>query len=154
MWQGQTPLLEIAARVTLIYLALLLLVRLGGKREVGQLGPLELLAMLILSETVSPALTAQDTSLTAALAAATTLLLLTGVVGRLTYHSPTLQRWIDGEPVVLVEDARLVEEAARSERIAEPELQAALRSHGLESLAHVRQAVVEPSGEISVVPRR
>jgi uncharacterized membrane protein YcaP (DUF421 family) len=146
--------LEIVFRVVVLYLALVLLVRLAGKREVGQLSPLDLLAMLILSETVSPALTVQDSSLPGSLLASATLLALTGLMGRLSYRSRRLERWIEGSPTVLVEDGELDREAARRERITQQELDGALRRHGVDSLREVKRAMVEPNGEITVVCKR
>ena len=154
MLEPTTPLLEIVLRVTVLYLALVGMVRVAGKREIGQLAPLDLLAMLILSETISPALTAQDDSLPAALTAAATLLLLTAGMGRLAYHSRRVERFIEGRPVDLVRDGRLVEEAARSERVTRQELESALRRGGVDTLADVERAVVEPNGEITVVLSR
>jgi uncharacterized membrane protein YcaP (DUF421 family) len=143
----------VVLRVAIVYFALLVLVRLGGKREIGQLGPLELLAMLILSETVSPALTAEDTSLTASLTASATLLLLTGIVGRLKYRSRRIERWLDGGPVVLVRDGKLIAAGMRKERITQAELDEALRRNGLEKVDEVALAVAEQDGEINVVKR-
>jgi uncharacterized membrane protein YcaP (DUF421 family) len=153
MWSYSTALPEVALRVAIVYLALLVMIRVAGKRELGQLGPMDLLAMLLLSETVSPALTAQDPSLPASLTASATLLALTAIVGRLTYHSKRLERWIDGAPVVLVRDAKVLEDAMRSERISEAELEEALRRNGLEGLGEVRLAVAEQGGNITVVKR-
>jgi uncharacterized membrane protein YcaP (DUF421 family) len=154
VFENQIPLVEVVVRVSLIYAALLVFMRFAGKREVGQLGPLDFLAMLLLSETVSPALTAQDTSLPAALVAAVTLLVLTAVVGRLTYHSPTAERLIDGTPVRIIEHGRIVEEALRRERISPQELAIALRKEGVESPREVERAYVEPTGRITVLRRR
>ena len=153
MLLSEAPLLEIVLRVAVLYVSLIVLVRVAGKREVGQLGPLDLLAMLMLSETVSPALTAGDTSLPAALTAAATLLALTAAIGRLTYHSRFLERWIEGRPVILVEEGNLLEEAARAERISKQDVESALRRNGLATAAGARLAVLEPSGEITVLPK-
>ena len=151
MFEPSRSLVEIVFRVCVLYGALVVMVRLAGKREVGQLAPLDLLAMLVLSETVSPALTGQDTSLSAALVAAATLLAATALLGRLAFRSRRAERWIEGAPVVLVEDGRIVEAAARSERVTRQELESALRRHGLDDVSVVRRAVVEPNGEISVL---
>jgi uncharacterized membrane protein YcaP (DUF421 family) len=153
MFVNETPLLEIVARVVVIYLTLLVFVRFAGKREVGQLGPMELLSMLLLSETVSPALTAQDISLPASLTAAATLLLLTGIVGRLTYRSRTMERLIEGTPTNLITDGVVNDRARRAERISDQELQMALREEGMESPAEVKAAYVEPTGRITIIPR-
>jgi uncharacterized membrane protein YcaP (DUF421 family) len=149
-----TPALEIVARVVCVYVALLVMVRVSGKREVGQLGPIDLLAMLILSETVSPVLTAQDETLGGGLIAAATLLALGATVGRLTWWSPRFERLVDGEPVVLIENGRVHEGAERAERITAAELAQALRSAGVEELADVKLAVVEVNGEITIVPKK
>lgn len=151
MLANQTPLLEVVVRVVLVYLALLPFVRFAGKREVGQLGPLDLLSMLLLSETVSPALTKQDVSLPASLTAAATLLALTATVGRLTYWSRTAERLIDGRPTKLIEDGELVEQACRRERISMQELAMALRKEGVEDPSDVKAAYVEPTGRITVI---
>jgi uncharacterized membrane protein YcaP (DUF421 family) len=147
------PLLEIVARVVVVYLALMLMLRLAGKREIGSLTPLDLLGMLLLSETVSPALTAGDDSLSVALAAAATLLSLAVLVSRLAYWSPRAARWLDGAPTALVRDGRPIQEAIRRERITEQEIVTALRRQGIADLAQVREAWVETNGEITVVPR-
>ena len=152
MWEPSTPLLAIVLRVVLVYVALVVMVRVAGKREIGQLGPLDLLAMLILSETVSPALTAQDDSLPAALTAAGTLLVLTAGMGRLAYRSRRMERLIDGRPVELVREGKLDAAAAEKERVTRQELETALRRGGVETVAEVRRAVVEPNGEITVIP--
>lgn len=149
-----TPALEIVVRVVCVYVGLLVLVRVAGKREVGQLGPIDLLAMLILSETVSPALTAQDETIGGALIAAATLLALGAAVGRLTWWSSRFERLVDGEPIVLIEDGHVHADAERAERITTAELAQALRKAGLDDLRDVQRAVVEVNGEITVVPKK
>jgi uncharacterized membrane protein YcaP (DUF421 family) len=145
-------LLEIVGRVAIVYLALVVMLRLCGKREVGQLTPLDLLGMLLLSETVSSALTGGDTSLVAALVAAATLLALAVFVSRIAFHWPAAARWLEGEAAQLVANGHPIGEAIRTERITHAELMSALRRHGVVDLRQVRGAWVEPNGEITVVP--
>jgi len=152
VWEPSTPLVAIVLRVVLVYVALVVMVRVAGKREIGQLGPLDLLAMLILSETVSPALTAQDDSLPAALTAAATLIVLTAGMGRLAYRSRRIERLIEGRPVELVREGKLDAAAAQQERVTRQELETALRRGGVETVTEVRRAVIEPNGEITVIP--
>jgi uncharacterized membrane protein YcaP (DUF421 family) len=154
MFANQTPLLDVVARVVLIYLTLLVFVRVAGKREVGQLGPMELLSMLLLSETVSPALTAQDTSLPASLTASATLLILTGIVGRITYHFRPMEKVIEGTPTILIKDGVVNDRARREERISDQELEVALREQGISSPEDVKVAFVEPTGKITAIPSR
>jgi uncharacterized membrane protein YcaP (DUF421 family) len=154
LFDNVTPLPEIALRVAVIYAALVAMIRIAGKREVGQLTPLDLLAMLLLSETVSPALTTQDVSLPAAFVAAATLIALTATIGRLTYRSTRVERWFEGTPVVLARDGDVDEAACARERISPNELAAALRKHGVRSPADAELVTLEADGEISVVARR
>ena len=109
--------------------------------------------MLLLSETVSPALTAQDTSLPASLTAAGTLLVLTAIVGRLTYRSRAIERLIDGRPRKLITDGVVDERACQEERITAQELEIALRREGVERPTDVKVSYVEPTGKITVVRR-
>lgn len=149
-----TPPLEIVLRVAVVYAGLLLMIRVAGRREIGELGPLDLLGMLLLSETVSPALTGSDSSLTAALVAAATLLGLAAVVGRLTFRSRTLERLIDGSPRTIIRDGRVDDEVCRSERISDQELTTALRESGVGTPADVERATLEPTGRITVLTKR
>jgi uncharacterized membrane protein YcaP (DUF421 family) len=153
VFDNLTPLSEIVLRVVLIYVALIVMIRVAGKREVGQLTPLDLLAMLILSETVSPALTNEDGSLPAALVAAGTLIALTATIGRLTYRWPRAERWFEGEPVVLARDGDVDEDALARERISRSELAAALRKNGVRSPTETELVMLEADGSISVVAR-
>jgi uncharacterized membrane protein YcaP (DUF421 family) len=149
-----TPLLEIVGRVVVIYVALLVMVRAAGKREIGSLGPMDLLAMLLLSETVSPALTRQDPSLVASLTAAGTLLALTTLVSWLNYRFRAAEGVIEGRPRVVIRDGRVDDAVCRSERISDQDLAAALRKEGVASPEDVATAIVEPNGRITVIPKK
>ncbi len=144
-------LLEVVGRVVLVYVFLLIMVRVAGKREIGELSPLDFLAMLLLSETVSPALTAGDTSLPAAFAAAGTLVGLTTLVGWLSYRFRSFERLVDGTPRVVIDDGRIDEAVCRSERISPQELASALRKEGVGRLDAVQCATLEPNGRITVI---
>ena len=153
MFQPSTALLEVVLRVVLLYGGLFLLLRLVGKKEIGQLAPMDFLAMLLVSETVSPALTGQDTSLTASLTAAATLILLTFVLDWATWRWRGVARALEGKAQVLIDDGKVDRDVQRREKISEEELLAALRREGVERAADARLAVVETSGRITVVPR-
>jgi uncharacterized membrane protein YcaP (DUF421 family) len=146
-------LIAVVARVVLVYVVLLVMVRAAGKREVGSLAPLDFLAMLLLSETVSPALTEQDTSLPVALTAAATLLGLTTLVSWLSYRFRAFERFVDGTPRVVIAHGLVDESVCRSERISVQDLASALRNEGIASPAEVACATLEPSGRITVIPK-
>jgi uncharacterized membrane protein YcaP (DUF421 family) len=154
MFQPSTSLLEIAVRVVLIYAGLFLLLRLVGKKELGELAPMDFLTMLILSETVSPALTKQDTSLAAAGVAAGTLILLTAAIDWAAYRWKRFGTVVEGKPVDLVVDGKVVEKAQKKEKLSDDEIAAALRRQGVEDLSEVKRAVVENTGKVSVIKRK
>ena len=145
------PLLTIVLRVVVVYVFLLVLVRLAGKREVGQLSPMEFLSVLLLSETVSPALTGGDESVAAAFVAATTLMSLTILINHLAFHWPWFETLIEGRPGLLIQSGRIDRRVMRSERITPQELDSALRRHGVEAVGAVDKAYVETNGEITVL---
>lgn len=153
MFTPTANLLEIVVRVLLVYGGLYVLVRISGKREIGQLGPMDFLAMLLLSETVSPALTVQDTSVLAAWTAAATLLGATFAVEWLTHRSRWAERWIEGRPLVLIEDGVVRPVLQRRLRISDQELASALREQGVDTPTDVKVATIEPNGRITVVRR-
>jgi uncharacterized membrane protein YcaP (DUF421 family) len=154
MFQMSTSPLEIVVRVVVIYAGLLVALRVVGRKELGQLAPMDFLAMLIVSETVSPALTRQDDSVTAAGVAAVTLLALTFAVDWVTHRWRAAARIVEGEPRVLIEDGRVDREAQRKERISDQDLESALRREGIEHASEAKRAVVEPNGRITVIRRR
>jgi uncharacterized membrane protein YcaP (DUF421 family) len=140
-------------RVSVVYVFLLVLMRLSGKRQLGQITPMDFLTILLVSETVSPALTDDDTSLTAGAIAAGTLFVISFVIAVGSYRSRRFERAVEGAPVVLVEDGKLKPEVLASERITMQELETALRAHGVARLSDVTLGVVETSGEISFIKR-
>lgn len=148
-----TKLLEIIARVAIIYIACMVLLRISGRREMSELGPMDLLTMLLLSETVSPALTGGDESLSGALAAAAVLMALTVATSWLVRRSRLANRIIEGEAVVLIEDGRVRPAVLQKFQITDEDLRAALHMQGLLHVGDVARAFVESDGKITIVKR-
>lgn len=151
MFDFGPALLEIAARTAIIYLALLVGLRLAGKREVGQMTPFDLVVLLTISNAVQNAMTGPNTSMTGGLVAAGTLLLINLGVSKLAARNQRVGRMIKGEATILVHRGRLVKEHLSREGISVDELNAALREHGVPSIEDVRLAVLEIDGSISVL---
>lgn len=146
-------MLEVAGHVTLIWVFLLALLRLGGRRELAQMTPMEMLTMLLLSEAVSPALTAGHQDLAAGLVAATTLIALTVLLGYVTYRSRRLHTMIAGNAAILVRDGRVDPDVMRHQRLSDQDLRTALHGQGLLRVDQVAVAFVEPSGQITIVKK-
>ncbi len=144
---------EIIVRVVAAYAFLLVLMRISGKRQLGQLTPMDLLTVLLISETVSPALTASDDSLTAGALASGTLFGLALVVAAVTYRSALAERVLEGTPALLIQDGVLRPEVMARERITAQELEIALRRAGIQSIESVLLGMVEPDGDITFIKR-
>lgn len=152
MWNMSVPWWELVLRPFVVYLVLLILLRLTGKRQVGQLSPFDLVLLLVLSNSVQNSLGGGDESLVGGLIAATTLVALNYVVGYLTYRSRAIEALAEGRPQVLIQRGKLLEDVRRSAHLSGFELEAALRQHGCETVEEVRCAVIETNGAITVIP--
>lgn len=141
-------------RIALIYLLLLLGLRALGKREFGQLSPFELVTLLLIPELVSQGAVGDDFSITTALIAVSTLLLLVFLTSAASHRFPRVERFIGGEPAVLAHDGRFVPHAMDAERVSAEEIYSEMRKVGLERLSQVRWVVLEADGKIAIVPRR
>ncbi|WP_243029205.1 DUF421 domain-containing protein [Thermus albus] len=135
-------------RILLVYLTLLILLRLSGKKVLGQMTPVDLLTLLLLANAVQNAMIGPDNSLTGGLLGAGLLLLL----DRLLARSPLKGAFL-GQPTLLVHDGRPITENLAREGVDLEELLAALREHGVAALKDVQVAVLEVDGTISVVPK-
>jgi uncharacterized membrane protein YcaP (DUF421 family) len=149
-----STLLEIVARVAIIYTVLLVLLRVSGRRELSELAPMELLTMLLISETVSPALTAGDDSVPGGLVAAGTLMALSVATSVLAFRSRAARRAIEGKASVLIKNGRVNEAVLRAERITSSDLEAKLHQHGLLSVAAVAYAFIEADGDITIIKKK
>jgi uncharacterized membrane protein YcaP (DUF421 family) len=147
-------LLEIVARVVIIYVACMVLLRVSGRREMSELSPMDLLTMLLLSETVSPALTAGDESVIGGVVAASTLIALCVATGWISFKHRGAERIIQGAAAVLIHDGVVRPAILRRYRISADDLETALHQHGLLSVTEVARAFVEPDGEITIVKRK
>ena len=144
---------DVVLRTAVVYLFLVTVLRISGKREVGQMSVLELVVILVISDAVQNSMVGENTSLWGGLVAVSTLLVLDIGLKALSSRLPFLRRAIAGEPRLLVRDGRILKQALRREGIDEDEIQAAVRSHGLERIEDVKIAILETDGSISVIPK-
>lgn len=144
--------MDTVVRVALIYIFLIAGLRVMGKREFGQLAPIEFVALLLIPEIVSDALIGDDYSLTNAVVAICTLFVLVFLNSLFTHASRRFENVVESTPTVLAHHGRLVHDNLHRERITPSELYSEMRKSGLERLEQVRWAVLEGDGKISVVP--
>jgi uncharacterized membrane protein YcaP (DUF421 family) len=153
MFNIAVPWWELVVRSVVVYGFLLILIRVTGKRQVGQLAPFDLVLLLVLSNAVQNSMNAGDNSLIGGLIAATTLVALNGVLGYATYRSKRIEALVEGRPQVLIHNGRLFQNALTEARLTHHELNAALRQAGCACVEDVHYAVLENNGSISVVQR-
>ena len=148
------PVAEKILRPIVVYGFLIVGLRLAGKRESAQLNPFDLVVLLTISNTVQNAIIGEDNSVTGGLIGAATLLLINHWVVRFLYGHERLDRLVEGEPAVLVENGELQMDRLRQELITKGELEAAAHKQGFASLAEIDRAVLDPGGSISFVARK
>ena len=129
---------------------LLLILRLSGKRQVGQLAPFDLVLLLVLSNAVQNAMNAGEESISAGMISATTLVGLNWLVSLATFQSKKIAVLIEGQPKVLIHNGHLHEEVMKQEKLTHHELMAALRESGCSQIGQVHSAILENNGHITV----
>jgi len=139
-------------RVVLIYVFLMLLFRVAGRRTVGDLSRFDLILLLIISEFIQQAVVAGDSSLTNAVILCSTLVAVDLAFSWLKLHHRGFERLLEGTPQLLVERGELLRDVMRQMRIDEQDILSAARRDGLERLEQIRFAVLETNGHISVIP--
>jgi uncharacterized membrane protein YcaP (DUF421 family) len=147
------PIWEFVVRALLVYLFLLILLRLSGKRQVGQLAPFDLVLLLVLSNAVQNSINGGDNSLVGGMISATTLVALNYGFGYATFKNKKLEQLVEGRPQVIIHNGRVFEDVMISARLTHHELAAALRQAGCSCAEDVQSAILENNGAISVVPR-
>jgi uncharacterized membrane protein YcaP (DUF421 family) len=144
---------ELIVRSAVVYAALIFILRLTGKRQVGQLAPFDLVLLLVLSNAVQNSMNGGDNSLIGGLVSAVTLITLNHVIGAATFRSKRLEALIEGRPLILAHNGRVFEDTLARAQLTHHELQAALRQNGCACIDDVHSAILENNGSISVIPR-
>ena len=152
MFDIELPWWEFVARGALVYLGLLLLVRLSGKRTVGQFTPFDLIVMLLLSEAVSNALSGGDDSVSGGLIVAATLIALNYGLAWLTSHHRPAEQLLEGREVLLGRNGVIYEDVLRRQRVSPADVDKVLRENDC-LLKEMRCAFLEADGSISVIKR-
>jgi uncharacterized membrane protein YcaP (DUF421 family) len=153
MWDLHVPAWELMVRATVIYLVLLAVLRLFGKREVGQFTLIDLVLILLVANAVQPAMTGPDASLTGGLVIMITLVVVNRAIAYGRARVPLLGRLLESPPTVIARDGKWIAEALDHEELSIEDCEMAMREHGIAKVAEVELAVLEADGMISVVPR-
>ena len=147
------PWWEFVLRALAVYAALLLMVRLSGKRSVGQFTPFDMILLILLGTAVQNSLIGEDVSLLGGLLLAGTLIALNHAVGWITARSRRLHAMIEGVAVKIIEDGALDKDRLRKEGVSEMDLDEALRRAGMEHVSEVRRGWLETDGHITLIKK-
>jgi len=150
MFQMQLPLLEKLLRPAIVYLALVVLLRIFGKRELAQLNPFDLVVLLSLSNTVQNAIIGNDNSLSGGIIGAVALLAINWLVVRAVFRSPKLTRIFEGRSTVLIRNGQIDRKALQRESLTQEELAAVVHRQGFDSIRNVQHCELEPNGTFYV----
>src|SRR5438132_4200223 len=154
MWNLGVAWWQLILRGVVVYVFLIVLLRVTGKRQVGQLAPFDLVLLLVLSNAVQNSMNGGDNSLLGGLISAVTLVGINFVVGYATFRSKRLETIIEGQPQVLIHNGQIFEDVMRKVQLTYHELAGALRQSGYACAADVHLAILENNGSISVVPKK
>ena len=152
MFQMQLPLLEKLLRPAIVYLALVVLLRIFGKRELAQLNPFDLVVLLSLSNTVQNAIIGNDNSLSGGIIGAVALLAVNWLVVRALFSSPRLTRMFEGRSSVLILNGQIDHKAVKRESLTPEELLDVIHKQGFDSVHKVQRCELEPNGTFYVEP--
>jgi uncharacterized membrane protein YcaP (DUF421 family) len=146
--------MDIAIRSAVIFVFIYLLMRIIGRRELSSLEPFDLILLVVLGDSVQQAVTQDDYSVTGAVIVVATIALLQVSVSYLNFKVPRLRSIFDGEPIVIVQDGKVIEGNARRERLTLEDIAEAARMQQIASLEDVQWAVLETSGEMSFIEKQ
>jgi uncharacterized membrane protein YcaP (DUF421 family) len=151
LWQISFPAWHFIFRGAIVYLSVLFLLRLGGKRQIGQMGTGEFVAILLISNAVQNAMNGGDNSITGGLILAALILLLSYLIDYATFKSKKIEALIQGRPSLLIHQGKIVQKNLDKELLNVSELKTILRRQGIHELDEVQEAVLESNGSVSVI---
>ena len=146
--------MDLVLRAGFVFVFLLVLTRVVGKRELGSLAPFDLILLIVLGDALQQGLTQDDYSLTGSVLVVGTIAGLQVFVSWVSYRFPRLRPTIEGEPIIIVEDGKVIERNLKRERLTVGEIAEAARGEQIAHLDDVRWAILEPSGTISFIPKK
>ena len=147
-------MLEKVLRPVFVYVFLVLLLRVFGKRELAQLNPFDLVVLLSLSNTVQNAIIGDDNTVSGGLLGATSLLAMNYLTVRFLYKHKKLDQLVEGKSDILIEGGKVRPEHLKNELITPAQLEAAARKQGFSSLSEVDQCILEPGGTLSFIGKK
>jgi len=155
MWPDITHIsvspFNLVLRSVVVFIFVLILLRLSGKRQVGQMSAPELIAIMLISNAVQNSMNAGDNSLVGGLLSAAVLIVMTWLISELTFRNNFFRTIFEGSPTILVHKGKMLEKNLRRERITHSELKTLLRKQGVHFVHEIDTAILESDGTLSLM---
>ncbi|WP_083862191.1 DUF421 domain-containing protein [Flavobacterium sp. B17] len=145
------PILDVVVRSVCVYLFMVIAIRLFGKNQLSQLNAGDVVLLLLISNAVQNAMVGENTSLEGGLVAALVLFVANFIVKRLMFSNRKFESLMEEDPVVLIKDGKVDENALNKVKISKDELEEAVREHGVDGIKKVKLSILEVDGNISVI---
>ena len=149
LWRPETAWVALVVRSVVVYVFLMIALRIAGRRELAQMTTFDLVLLLVLANAVQNSINAGDNSLGGGLISAATLLGLNFAVGEATYRWRWFERLVQGKPLPLVRNGKLVWRNMKRERVTLEELRSALRKQNIMRISDCKKVVLEPDGTLT-----
>jgi uncharacterized membrane protein YcaP (DUF421 family) len=144
--------MDIAIRSFAAFLFVFAITRVVGRRELSTLEPFDVIMLVVIGDLVQQGVTQSDNSVTGIVIVLSVVTLMTALFAYLNFRFPKLRPWMEGRPVVLIDNGSVIERNLRRERLTVGEVEAEARQQQIASLGQVRWAVLERNGRISFIP--
>jgi uncharacterized membrane protein YcaP (DUF421 family) len=145
--------MDIVIRAMVAFLLVFLITRIVGRRELGTLEPFDLILLVVLGDLIQQGVTQSDYSVTGMTLAVGTIALMTVLVSYLSFRFRRLRPFLDGEPIVMIQDGKVLDRNLERERLTEEELAMEARLQQIDSLEKVEWAILEKGGQISFITK-
>lgn len=153
IWLPDIPVWEVVLRSLSVFAFLLVVLRLSGKRDMGEMSPSDLILLLLLTANVHTSLSGEDKSVLGGLIGALALVVANYLLNRYAFRSRKFERVLKGRPEIIIFHGEVQNDVMKKHLISQMQVKVALRKEGVESIDDVRMAVLEPDGEITVFKR-
>lgn len=147
------PFWNLLLRGGVVFIAILFMLRIAGKRQVAQLGLADFVALMLISNAVQNSMNGGDNSLLGGLVLALVLILLSTAFQYATFRSKRIERIVQGGPTLLIHRGNVIEANLKRELLSMRELHSILRRQGVHTMSEVAEAVLESDGYVSVVKK-
>jgi uncharacterized membrane protein YcaP (DUF421 family) len=145
--------MDIALRAVALYAFVIVLLRTMGRREISTLSAVDLVLLIILGDAIQQGLTQDDYSVTGAIIAVSTIAALQVGTSYVSFRSRRARRVLEGEPIVIVQDGKLIERSLKRERLTEDEVAEEMRAQQIASVEDVEWGILETNGTMSFIPK-